>query len=365
MAKAISTWLSDLFIFLIRLFVFVVFGNPLSVFILHLLAPQKAVEFVKDGTLFGNTIRKFYERQALKWPFRWSRWWMNIENITRYSDEQQIEYFFEVAIKNNTAADTLKAMYKGHQSEDFWPEACKELFFKYGDRKMPATEDRWHKSNPDDVITVMEFMIHNMRLNGSALMKVIRHAAVSDFWRDELKRYLFSGKLNDMNFELLIDAVTTDCHSGDLQILGVLLEYIKRYGISEEHMCRIRSQYPQPFVELVTQEATIYWQSKEVKSFKNTNEGRNAWRKFCKKTKIVPEAQRLMTKEQYRIFHDAGRKLDKEAISYILSYNSDATLKNLVLEFEYDSEVVQKIQKVMADGAKALQKKTNKNKKKS
>ena len=164
---------------------------------------------------------------------------------------------------------------------------------------------------------------------------------------------------------MLIDAVTTDCHGGDLQLLGVLLEYIKRYGLSVEHMCHIQSQYPKPFVELVAKESMIYWQSKEVKSFKNTNEGRNAWRKFCKKTEIVSEAQRLMTKEQYRIFHNVGRKLDKEAISYILSYSSDATLKNLVLEFEYDSEVVQKIQKVMADGAKVLQKKTNKNKKKS
>ena len=64
---------------------------------------------------------------------------------------------------------------------------------------------------------------------------------------------------------MLIDAVTTSPGSGDLQMLGVLLGYIERYGISEEHKSRIEAQFPRPFVELVIEKSLLYEQEKLAK----------------------------------------------------------------------------------------------------
>ena len=361
MVKAVSTWLFDLFIFTVKLLVFVLFGNPLSMFIFNFWAPHKAVEFVKNDTLFGNDVRKFYERIALKWPFFWARWWMNLEDIAQYSVKQQVAYFFKVAVKNKTKAKTLKAMRKDHQSEEFWPDAYDTLFFKYGDKKIPIQEHerdgnliRYH-----DYVTVMVYMVQNVRLSGSALLRLIKYATVSEDMLIELKKYLTSGKLNDSHFELLIDAVTTDPDSGDLKVFGVLLEYIRRYGISDEFMRRIEAQYPQSFIELVKHAALVYEHTKVVKLFKDTDNSKAAWRRYCKKTKVVPEAQKLMVAEQYRIFHAAGHALDKETISYILNYGSDPVMKDLIIKFEYDAATAQKIQRVLAKGAKSLQKQSD------
>jgi len=266
MAKAISTCLSDTMIFVVRLFVFVMFGNPLSMFCFNLFAPCKTAEFTKNKAIFGDEIREFYNRLAAKWPLFWARYWISVEDIYKYSVKRQVQYFLKVAAKNKTEAETLKAMRK----ENFWPKAYEILFFQYGNTELSYEETHKHIQNDCEIIycvniTIAKFMMRNVRLSYNALQNVIKKAATDDDMCDELKKYLASGKLNDSQLELLIDAVTIEPGSGDLQMLGVLLDYVKRYGFSEKYMKKISTQYPVPFTELV-REAVSYANKKRAKA---------------------------------------------------------------------------------------------------
>ena len=326
MAKAISTWLSDGCIFIVRLFEFIVFGNPLSMFVFNLLAPHKAAEFAHNKALFGEGILSFYEYYALQWPFFWARYWMKLEKIYQYPVDRQVKYFLKVAVKNSTEAATLKAMQKTRDDDTmFWPDAYETLFFKYGDTELPYEELRSHMVGECCVghranVTVIEFMMRNVRLSWYALQEVVKRAKINDDMRDELKKYLSKGRLNDSQFNILVDAVATEPGSGDLQMLGLVLDYIKSYGISEQQMSRIRSQYSQVFIELVEEKSRFYKQSKLVKSYRNTDQDKDAWRKMCKNLQpIFPEIQEKMSYEQYVIFHETGNELCIDAAKAFLN----------------------------------------------
>ena len=312
--------------FIVRLFEFILFGNPLSMCVFNFLAPHKTAKFAQNEALFGEDILSFYEYFALEWPFIWARYWMKLEKIHLYPVDRQVKYFLKVAVKNSTEAATLKAMQKTKDDDTmFWPDAYETLFFKYGDTKLPYEETRSHMVGECCVghranVTVIEFMMRNVRLSWYALQEVIRRAAISDDMRDELKKYLSRGRLNDSQFLLLIDAVTTSPGSGDLQMLGVLLGYIERYGISEEHKSRIESQFPRSFVELVIEKSLLYEQVKLAKSYRNTKQDKVAWRKMCEEMQpIFPEVQAKMSYEQYIIFHETGNKLCIEAVKAFLN----------------------------------------------
>lgn len=346
--KPISTCVSDALLFIVRLFLFVLLGNPLSMFILNLFAPRSTAEFAKNQNLFGKKIYAFYEYWALKWPFYWAKWWMKLEDIRKYPVKKQIKYFLKVSFKNNTAVETLKKMmsFEGMNFND----ACEKLFFEYGDKKLPISELRSRKVGQCVVagrynVTVAEFMMRNVRLDYYALQSVIKRARTDSQMQDELKAYISRGAINSDQFELLIDAVTTDSGSADLQMLGILIDYVKRYGISQEHLARIKEQYPTPCAELVEEATTWYTQMKAVKSFKNTAEGKSAWRRFCKETPVIlPEVQKLMSFDQYCIFHNCGRVLDVEAIKAILNRRDQAMWKEMFArEWEhhlFDDEVM-------------------------
>lgn len=266
MVKAISTCLSDAMIFVVRLFVFILFGNPLSIFVFNLFAPRKTAEFTKNEAIFGDKIRDFYKCLAVKWPLFWARYWISIEDIYKSSVERQVQYFLKVAVKNKTEAETLKAMRK----ETFWPEAYEILFFKYGNTELSYNELRKDVLSSCEIaycanVTIAEFMMRNVRLSYHALQNVIKKAATDDDMCDELKKYLASGKLNDAQLELLIDAVTTEPGSGNLQLLGVLLDYVKRYSLSEKYLKKISTQYPVSFTELV-KDARFYANKKRAKA---------------------------------------------------------------------------------------------------
>ena len=267
--KPISTCLSNVVIFVVRLFIFILFGNPLSMLVLNLLAPSKTAKFAKQKTFFGEKIYAYYAQRALKWPFFWSRWWMEIENIAQYPVEQQIKYFFKIAIKNQTAAEVLKAMKTG---DIFWPKAYNVLFFEYGNKKLPDEECRSYKQGDNDTIvahivnvTIAEFMMRNVRLSWTAMQVVIKNAATDDDMRQELKKYLARGKICSEQFKLLINSVATTPDSGNLQMLDVLIDYVKRYGISEKHMEIIYPTYPLTFIELI-KNAQSYANEKRLKA---------------------------------------------------------------------------------------------------
>lgn len=346
--KPISTYVSDFCLFIVRLFLFVLLGNPLSMFFLQLFFPHDAADFANNRNIFGEKIYAFYERFALKWPFYWAKWWMKLENLSNYTAKQQIKYLFKVAFRNQTEVDALKAMPRNSDGvKEFWPAAYEELFFKYGNKKLPyPAECHWKEVGGCSVggyvkITVADFMMRHIRLSYTALEAAIKKATHSDFARDELKKYLATGALNDSQLDLLIDAVANDSGSGDFQMLGVLMEYVKRYNLRKEHWQRIKKQFPQPFIELLEEAAHAIEQVKVVRSLKNTSEGRSAWCKFCRETEeILPTAQGKMALWQYDIFHDTGHKLNSDAILALLR-RSDEKMWRLIFEREEIDDNVQ------------------------
>ncbi len=321
MAKAISSLLSDAFIFVFRLLVFILFGNPLSMCFINLLFPQLTAKFAHNKLYFGPKICAFYEEKALKWPFFWAKWWMKLEDISQYPVKRQIKYFFKVAFKNKTEVKALNAMKK----PIFWPDAFELLFFKYGNKKLPyPAECHWKEEGECSIgyyvtITVADFMMRNTRLSYNALASVVEKAKHNDFTCEELKKYLATGALNESQLNLLIDAVSTNQGSGDFPMLGVLMNYVKRYSLRKEHWQRIRAQYPKPFIELLEEAARTVEQARIVRSLKNTPEGHRTWEKFCQETEeILPLTQGKMALWQYKIFHNTGHKLDDDAIRSLL-----------------------------------------------
>ena len=336
MTKAMSTLLSDAFSFVFRLLVFVLLGNPLSMWFINLLFPRQAAKFARNELYFGPKIGAFYEQHALKWPFYWAKWWMRLEQLSLYGVEQQVKYFLKVSFKNKTEVKALEAM----KRRTFWPNAFDILFFKYGNKKLPLkSECHWKEVGECSVgywvdVTVADFMMRHTRLSYSALEAAIKRAVHNDFAREELQKYLATGALNESQLYLLIDAVATDSGSGDFQMLAVLIDYVKRYNLRKEHWLRIREHYPQPFIELLEEASHTVEQVKIVKSLQNTPEGRDTWQKFCcATTDILPVAQGRMALWQYDIFHNTGHKLDNDAILALLR-RQDEKLWRLIFERE-------------------------------
>ncbi len=337
MVKSISSLLSDAFVFVFRLLVFIVFGNPLSMFLLNLLAPRKTVQFARNPHYFGPKLSAFYERQALKWPFFWAKWWMKLDDLSGYSVNWQIKYFLKVSFKNKTEVETLKAMQK---NKIFWPDPYEKLFFDYGKRKLPLEKELRSHTYGECVVchyayvTVDEFMMRHVRLSYKAFESVVNRAVINDDMRTELKKYLAAGAINAPHLDILIDAVSTQSSGGDLQMLGILIDYVKRYNLQSEHWKRIRDQYPEQFIELLEEAARSNKQVKFVRSLKDTAEDRAKWEIFCKETtEILPVSQGKMTFWQYDIFHETEHQLCTDAILAFLR-RSDKTLWKAVFERE-------------------------------
>lgn len=337
--KPISSWVSDAILFVFRLCVFIVFGNPLSMFFINLLAPHCAAEFAKNQAYFGEKIYRFYEYLALKLPFHWAKWWMKLENIRKYTANQQIKYFLKVSFKNNTAVETLKAMMSAEGMT--FNDACEKLFFKYGDKKLPVKELHSREEGGcvcawRDNITVCIFMMRNVRLDYWSLQEVIKRAVHDENLREELKKYMASGRLMAQQLDLLLDAVATNSGEGHLQMLGILLDYVRRYGLLPQQTERIAKQYPQQFCELLAEADMYHTQVKTVKAFKNTDKWKSDWREFCKETPLIlPEVQAMMNFDQYCIFHNVGRVLAAKAVEEFLHRPDEALWKAVFTKEPY------------------------------
>ncbi|MBR6355881.1 MAG: hypothetical protein IKR92_03395, partial [Alphaproteobacteria bacterium] len=85
---------------------FILFCNPLSLFVFNLLFPENAARFVREFIGFNDFWRNFYTKNALKWPFWWSRWWITLDNLKTVSVRKQIAYY----LTNLDRSHILEAM---------------------------------------------------------------------------------------------------------------------------------------------------------------------------------------------------------------------------------------------------------------
>lgn len=332
--KSISTGLYDLCLYCCRFVVFIVFGNPLSMFLYNLMFPWAAAAFANDRNIFGETIYAFYEHLAIKWPFYWARHWMKLDDLSKYTVEQQIKYLVKVAFPNHTEVAALKAIPREFDGEkEFWSTAYDKLFFEHGKERIPYFDDddglHW------DGWTIAAFMMCHVRLSWNAFEQAIAWVIDGTMAVSHLEHYLKSGKLNDSQFELLITA--TNEEENTTKLLEVLADYIKHYGISKELLEFVRTQCRQPLIEAVENAAVYYVQIKALKSLKKSKCDNDAWRNLCKgKSQILPEIQIAMSPEHYAIFHNCGRQLCPKAIKSFLRL-WDQRLWPTVFEYERDA----------------------------
>lgn len=343
MAKSISTSLYDFCVFGYRLVIFILFGNPLSMLVINLLAPYCAAEFANNRNIFGQRIYAFYERHALKWHFHWAKYWMKLDRLSEYTVKQQINYLFKVAFRKGTEVEALKAMPSANES---WPDAYEELFFKYGKKCLPLKhrdivrrEDtpKWY------LHLVIEFMMQNVRLSFNALHFAIEVAKKDEKVRLTLKEYLASGKLNDAQTQLLVDGVFAELlaegtfagehgHGIDLPMFGILTDYIRRYGAKKELVQSMKTKLPPSCFELVLEADKYYRHSKAVRIGQKDE---TKWEEYCKQIEtLVPEAQKLMTTKQYAVYSrnnaTTGHKLDNNVIYDFLHNRDDEILWRLI-----------------------------------
>ena len=326
MAKAISTSLYDLCVCVYRLVVFILFGNPLSMCVFNLLAPRRTAKFAKNQNLFGEQLYLFYESIALKWPFFWAKWWMKLENIRNYTVKQQIQYFLKVSFKNDTAVETLKKMASGNSFR--MSEACRKLFFNYGEKELPLKETRTYQNGSVVIVwvplTVCDFMMRNIRLDDDAMKLIFNRAKWDEDTRNELQKYFLRGAICNLQLKMLIDSVSDNSAGADLQMLSILLDYTKRYGFNIEMQDYARLKYPDVIFAQVKDTIILYKQMKAVKTYKKDM---CAWHNFCAKTKpILPEVQALMNLKQYLEFNKCGHTLDPKALEEILQHRTDRAL---------------------------------------
>jgi hypothetical protein len=302
--------------------------------VLNFLAPRKTAEFAKNRNLFGEQLYSFYERVALKWPFFWAKWWMLLENIRKYTIKQQIQYFFKVSFKNNTAEDTLKKMRGGDSYR--MSEACRKLFFSYGDKELPITETRWYQNDSVSVMgvhpTVRDFMMRNIRLDSAAMQLVFNRATWNEDTRNELRKYLSRGAICNYDLNMLIDSAADKGEGADLRMLGILLDYIKRYGLDPEMQDHTELKYPKEIYVLVKD--AVNWH-KQMKALKTYTKDMNAWHDFCVKTKqILPEVQALMNTKQYLEFSSCRLALDPKAVEEILQNRNEPGFWKIIFKLE-------------------------------
>ena len=333
MSKSISTSLYDFFMFTYRLVIFLVFGNPLSMFVINLLSPRRAAEFANNRNMFGERIYAFYERHALKWHFHWAKYWMRLDRLSDYSVKQQINYLFKVAFRNQTEVEALKAMGENRTSVK---DAYSVLFFQYGKKVLPLRHrDIKNRQTPKWYLRpVAVFMMQNIRLDWDFLKEMVEWAKHDEQIRLDLKEYLATGKLNDSQTMLLVDAVKSADEAGvDLQMLGLLSDYIKRYGICKEQVQLLKAKLDKSCFEFVLDADKYYRHCKAVRA--GQKDGAK-WEEYCKQIEyLVPEAQKLMTTKQYDVYSrnnndTSGHKLDNEVIYDFLHNRSDETLWKLI-----------------------------------
>ncbi len=346
----VSTVLFYIVLYTVAIAIFVVFFNPLSILLLNLCFPAFTAALIRNATYCGNTVRKFYTYWALKWPFRWAKWWIPLDKLRNYTVREQEIFFNEV----QRSEEVMWAMS---------PEAWARLMRKIYAYPFKVLADGLKKR--DDLF--------------EALLQV-----TSDEGRahDLIKQYMHHGALPKPQMEILVRKVCEESAKDKHAILfHILCDYIKRCGFSKEMTEKITQNeaVSQQLKDAITDSLLAHNQRVQTRCLHNlcTVEQLDAWVNFCKNNKVIhPEAQQEMSLNQYAIFHKHGHSLDPAAISYLL-WNDDEKMAEQIFRNEPKFGILNKnieftlgkhdylkplLQKVIEENMENLRKRINKRK---
>ena len=284
-----------MFYFVTSIWFLLVF-NPVSMFVINLCAPALAATLAHSKNYCGNTTCQFYTWLALKFPFKWAKWWIPLDKLHEYTVEEQKIYFNEV----HRSKEVLWAL-----SPEAWASLMKNIY-----------------------VYPFKVLADGMRERNDLFAALLNLTAKEGRERELIKQYMHYGALPKPQMEILVKKVCEESANGkDSILLTVLCDYIKRCGLSKEMLEKImRDEAVSPQLKSVVDAWLAHKQRIQTRSLRDlsTIEQIVAWTEFCRNNRnIHPEAQQEMSLNQYAIFHKNGHSLDAGAIAYLLWYGDE------------------------------------------
>ena len=279
----VSTRMWHFLVDVINFFVFIVFGNPLTMAVFNFLSPRLTHLWAQNKIYFGADIYAFYTYLALKMPFRWAKWWMDPTDATD---------LYELSAKKQVA------------------------FFN----KVSPTAETFNVLSPEVVITLIKqlpkedlfALIPKIRFSANALT-YLRAACRYDI----LEEYIRHGALSIADLNSFIEAVAEQSSEAKIRFLE---KYALRYRLSDADMNKLQRCCTTLDFKILQRANLCYEQCRKVRYFCGlvNEQEEKAWAKFCADTTLAPEAQAEMNLKQYKIFARTGKHLAPQAILSLL-----------------------------------------------
>ena len=275
-------------------------------FLLHWYRPQTAAKLARWDVLFDDRIRAFYTRLALKWPFKWAKWWIELDDLKNYSVDEQLVYLREVRNDN----EVFNAMS---------PEA-------------------WILCMKNGHVSRLSYVISTLDLRDDLFAALVDYTVAEQKESSLMKEYMHFGTLTKQKATILADKAIAESNKYPHGCLArILCEYIEHCNLRKDLLNKIANSDATPdFKERVNDAHQTHLQRCTVRDLACWKDESNPakWRKFCKNnSKIYAGAQMEMDDEQYKIFHETGHLLDKAAIAYLLC-NTTPTYCRLIFRYE-------------------------------
>ena len=295
-----STVLLHSCINLVGLIGFVLLLNPLMMLVFHQFVPKFAAKLAHNRFFCGERICRFYTMLALKWPFKWSKWWITVEDLDKLTDEQQKSYYRNV-LWSDEVRDALRPK--------VWAEMLQGNVITLSNRDdfLPALKTR------DELFAALLDVAYDTQKEIPLLHSYLRY-----------------GTLPKSQMQMLVDrACSKDKNFEFDELMNELCFYIDRCGIRKDLLRKIAKSetLSQSFKDTIVLHDEMYQQKTLTSRLYRLSsvEQIDEWSAFCASTKkIYVPAQVEMSINQYGIFLKHGHHLDPEAIAHLLWYRDGA-----------------------------------------
>lgn len=276
---------TKVFNFIIDAYVFIWWAllcNPFSMALIHWIKPKLASALAHDKLFCGDDMLAFYTKLARKWPFKWSKWWLTIEDLKALDDQKQVTYFLKV----NHSQDTLDTL------------SARALLILVDDHRNDVKQ-----------------IIKNMRLPNDMFAEVLISPLA-----EELPSYVKRiGTLPKEQQQILMrQAVSDSSYAISTPATTMFLSYIERCGLSKD----LAEQFNHDnagagFKHCAMRALKCYDQRMTVRQYHNldTETAERDWMLYLKEEgKLYVNPSMEMSLAQYRIFHKLGLTLKEDAI---------------------------------------------------
>ena len=316
MSTKVFNLIGDAYIFIW----WVILCNPISMVIIHWLKPKLASALAHDRLLCGEQMLAFYSKLAQKWPYKWSKWWLNHQDLVNYTAEQQAEYFLKVN-DSQKVLDILSS------------EATLFLVTQYPEK--------------------VKKIIKTMRLPDEMFTQCLTSPLVV-----ELPHYIKRGTLpKEQQCRLMYAALADSKFTLDSVAMTMFLQYVERCGLSKELLEKFNKESGGAgFLHCAHRVVRCYEQRMVVRRYHDldTENAEAEWARYLKKEgKLYVNPSLEMSIEQYKIFRKVGLTLKPDAILRFLK-NRDFEMCEVIFRMEPNHGIVNDDIKKLVDEVPTL-----------